>query len=85
MNSLHSDFQESIVTYIRTSIHKEKPVNIGGERNEARLREKDERGKGREMLQHYQLYYLNVFIVKHTMYYTIKIYKEEQLTPRPAN
>lgn len=28
------------------------------------------------MLQHYQLYYLNVFMVKHAMYYnTIKIYK----------
>ena len=34
----------------------------------------------REMLQHYQLYYLNVFIIKYIMYYnTIKIYKERAI------
>ena len=39
----------------------------------------------REMLQHYQLYYLNVFIVKHTMYYnTIKIYKERAINSQAS-
>lgn len=85
MNSLHSDFQESIVTYIRTSIHKEKSVNIGGERNETDWGKRMKEAREREMLQHYQLYYLNVFIVKHTMYYnTIKIYKERAINSQAS-
>ena len=39
----------------------------------------------REMLQHYQLYYSNVFIVKYIMYYnTIKTYKQRAIKQLPG-
>ena len=66
-------------------MHKEKSVNIGGERNETDWGKRVKEARERDMLQHYQLYCLNVFIVKYIMYFnTIKIYKERAIKQLPG-
>ena len=66
-------------------MHKEKSVNIGGERNETDWGRRMKEAREREMLQHYQLYYSNVFIVKYIMYYnTIKTYKQRAIKQLPG-